>query len=250
MPAPAEYKLVVAIDCQDAIQSASEMSHEGVTGSRFENDWNIWVYPSKVNTNSSGIMVVNELDDNAVAALKSGGKVLLVIPASRVRGDSKGKVALGLSSIFWNTAWTGRQPPHTLGILCDPGQPALAEFPTEYHSNWQWWYLIHSAGAMILDDLPQALRPTVQVIDDWFTNRKLALLFEAKVGPGKLLVTSMDLTSGLDENPVARQMRRSLVDYMGSGKFKPAVVLTVEQVRGLIAEPSLMDHGRHRRNSK
>ena len=30
------------------------------------------------------------------------------------------------------------------------------------------------------------------MIDDWFTNRPLALLFEAKVGKGKLLVSGID----------------------------------------------------------
>ena len=76
-------------------------------------------------------------------------------PPARPRSpDPKlGKVALGFSSIFWNTAWTRRQPPHTLGILCDPKHPLFASFPTDNHSNWQWWYLVSRSGAMILDRL-------------------------------------------------------------------------------------------------
>jgi hypothetical protein len=176
-----------------------------------------------------------------VAELNAGGRVLLMVPPERVRGDPKlGKVALGFSSIFWNTAWTGRQAPHTLGILCDPKHPALADFPTESHSNWQWWYLVSRAGAMILDDLPAKLRPTVQVIDDWFTARKLGLVFEAKLGKGKLLVTSIDLGSGLETNVVARQMRASLLGYMASDRFKPKIEVSADQVSGLMAEPSAM----------
>ena len=167
--------------------------------------------------------------------MNAGGKDLLFIRPERVKGDKLGKVALGFSSIFWNTAWTHRQPPHTLGILCDPKNPALAEFPTDYYSNWQWWYLVSRAGALILDDLPHELRPTVQVIDDWVTNRKLGLIFEGKLGAGKLLVCSIDLKS--DQNPVARQMLRSLFDYASSTRFKPTVVLTPVQVRALMAPP-------------
>src|SRR5512137_1839475 len=37
------------------------------------------------------------------------------------------------------------QAPTTMGILCDPKHPALAEFSTEFHNNWQWWYLVHRA---------------------------------------------------------------------------------------------------------
>ena len=87
---------------------------------------------------------------------------------------------------------------------------------------------------MILDDLPAELHPTVQVIDDWVTNRKLALMFEAKISRGKLLVCSIDLEHELDANPVAHQMRHSLLNYMAGSRFEPAVSLTTQQVRNLI----------------
>jgi hypothetical protein len=237
VPAPARYKLAVNVG------QSSRLSGDGRDGGpTFENDWDLWVYPPKVDTSvPSTVTIVDELTDAAVAALNTGGKVLLMIPPARVKADPKlGKIALGFSSIFWNTAWTGRQAPHTLGILCDPKNPALADFPTESHSNWQWWYLVSRAGAMILDDLPAKLRPTVQVIDDWFTARKLGLVFEAKLGQGKLLVTSIDLSSGLETNLVARQMRASLFRYLASDRFKPKIEVSADQIRGLMAAPSAM----------
>ena len=136
--APARYRLVV-----------------GLAGTPFENDWDVWVYPPHVDASvPAGVRSSHELDAAAQAWLREGGRLLLAIPPDRVRGDELGRVELGFSSIFWNTAWTGRQPPHTLGILCDPEHPALAGFPTETHSNWQWWYLVSRAGALILDGLP------------------------------------------------------------------------------------------------
>jgi hypothetical protein len=164
----------------------------------------------------------------------------LMIPPGKVKGDRLGKVAIGFSSIFWNTAWTHRQPPHTLGILCDPQHPALKCFPTEFHSNWQWWYLVSRAGAMILDDLPPQLRPTVQVIDDWVTARRLGLVFEAKLGKGRLLVCSLDLHGDLDGNPVARQMLQSLLQYMAGDRFQPESEVTAAQIRGLMTPPSAL----------
>ena len=174
---------------------------------------------------SPGVVIAEELNDQALAVLNAGGKVLLLLPPSRVKGDPSAKVELGFSSIFWNTAWTGRQAPTTLGILCDPKHPALASFPTEFHSNWQWWYFISQAEAMILDDLPKELRPTVQVIDDWVTSRKLGLVFEARMGAGSLLVCSIDLRKDLEHNPVARQMLHSLLHCMDSSRFKPKVTV-------------------------
>lgn len=225
VPAPARYKLVVSIGSNSA------------QAPTFENDWDVWVYGPHVSTEPpAGVALLDDLDERAVAALKAGGKALLFVRPDRVKGDSLGPVALGFSSIFWNTAWTHRQPPHTLGILCDPKAPALAEFPTDYHSNWQWWYLVSHAGAMILDGLPNDLRPTVQVVDDWVTNRKLGLVFEAKVGAGKLVVCSIDLRS--EQNPVARQMLHSLLSYMGGNRFNPTVTLKPEQIRGLMSAPA------------
>jgi hypothetical protein len=87
---------------------------------------------------------------------------------------------------------------------------------------------------MILDGLPQELRPTVQVIDDWFTNRRLGLVFEARVGKGRLLVTSMDLGRDLEANIVARQMRHSLLRYAASDRFAPKVELSLDTVRALM----------------
>jgi hypothetical protein len=221
IPAPARYKLVVTLP-----------------GTDFANDWDVWVYPSAakaVTTLPANVSITRELDAATQAKLEAGGTVLLMIPPAHVQPDAqRGKIALGFSSIFWNTAWTNGQAPHTLGILCDPHHPALAGFPTDTSSNWQWWYPITHASPMILDQLPAGLSPLVQVIDDWVTSRKLALVFEARVGSGRLLVTSIDL-NGAALDPVRRQLRASLLSYASGSSFNPTTVLTAAQVRSLIA---------------
>jgi hypothetical protein len=219
LAAPARYRLLVKLE-----------------GTAFENDWDIWVYPAHGAPPAEGVLIADSLTDATLSALSGGRDVLLLIPPDRVRGDSQGKVALGFSTVFWNTSWTGRQEPHTLGILCDPAHPALSEFPTEYHSNYQWWYLIHQAGAMVLDHLGRETRPIVQVIDDWFTNRKLGLVLEGRLGKGRVIVTSIDLRDLPGQNPVARQMRTSLLHYMASDRFRPDTVFSVDAIRRLFAE--------------
>jgi len=221
--APGRFKLVVALD-----------------GTPFENDWDFWVYPrGQADPPLEGVTLARELNAGTLAVLQAGGKVFLVARPDRVLPDPKlGKVELGFSSIFWNTAWTGRQAPHTLGIVCDPKHAALSGFPTDNHTNWQWWYLLAPghAAAMILDQIPPGLKPIVQVIDDWFTARRLGLVFEAKVGKGKLLVSSIDLETGLETNLVARQLRSSLLRYMTSDRFDPQTEITVEQLRILFVQ--------------
>jgi hypothetical protein len=167
--------------------------------------------------------------DEALRQAEQGASVLLLLDPARVKTSSE----IGFSSVFWNTAWTRNQAPHTLGILCDPAHPVFAAFPTESHSNWQWWELIHGAAAMQLDQLPAALRPLVQPIDTWFEARRLGLLFETQVGRGKLMVCSMDLRTNLDERLVARQMLHSVLGYMQSAAFAPANPLGAAEIRGL-----------------
>jgi hypothetical protein len=210
----------------------------GVKDSQIENDWDVWVYPaSKEEDEPDDVLVVNHLHEQAVAALHAGQRVVLVIPPRRVNTEA----VIGFSTVFWNTAWTRNQPPHTLGVLCDPAHPAFSAFPTEYHTNWQWWELIRHSSAMTLDDMPPDLRPVVQVIDTWFEARRLGLVFEARVGGGKLLVTSMDLQSDLPNRAVARQMRRSLLGYVASDSFAPDVSVDLASVQALFRAPSKME---------
>ncbi len=209
----------------------------GIKGTNFTNHWDVWVYPKSVNTTPpASIMITNTLNRSAITKLQQGGSVLLMVPPSQV----KTSVKLGFSSIFWNTAWTGGQPPHTLGILCNPKHPALAKFPTSFHSNWQWWDLITKAATMELDKLPANLHPIVQVVPDWFNPKKLALVFEANVENGKLLVCSIDLNSNLNSRPVARQLRYSLLTYMAGNKFHPTVNLSPEQIKSLLKPLSFL----------
>jgi hypothetical protein len=217
LPAPKKYALVV-----------------GLQGTSFENNWNIWVYPAQLPTDPANVFVTSKFNDAARHTLQAGGLVLLTVPARDVRNYEKDPVKLGFSSIFWNTAWTDRQAPTTLGILCDPNNPALAEFPTEYYSDWNWWYLIHRAGALRLDVLPRGLEPIVRVIDDWVTARPLGLIVEARVGAGKIIICGFDLTDEALTDPVSRQMRKSLLDYLASDKCQPAVTLSYNQVRDLL----------------
>jgi hypothetical protein len=208
------------------------------------NDWDLWVYPDTLSAPEPGsVHECRRLDETAVERLRAGAAVVLFAAPADVRGDALGKVELGFSPIFWNTAWTDRQAPHTLGILCDPQHPALREFPTDDHTDWQWWEPIHCAAAFVLDRLPPMLRPIVQVIDDWFTNRRLAMVFEARIGAGRILVAGMDADGDLDDRPSLRQLRHSLLQYARSDRFRPEVELTLEQLRSLFAEQAVAPPG-------
>src|ERR1019366_7885307 len=114
---------------------------------------------------------------------------------------------------------------------------ALAEFPTEANCDWQWTELLHNARAINLDHLSRDLKPMVSAIDDWNRNYKLGVVFEAKVDGGKLLVCSIDLNNS---NPVAQQLRRSLLDYMAASRFAPTVELGADAIPSVLFDNLVM----------
>ena len=215
--APCRLKLVVEIE-----------------GQPIRNQWDLWVYPAKAAARDAGAIVITRDTAEAWAKAEAGGTVLLIPLKDAIIPPEGPKVVLGFSTIFWNTAWTRRQPPTTMGILCDPRHPVFAGFPTESHSNYQWWYLLkQSRGVLSLQGQDPAWRPLVQVIDDWFTARRLGLVVEAKCGQGRMLISAIDFEqAALD--PVSSQFRDSLLAYMSSERFKPSHVLSKQDFRKMV----------------
>ncbi|GFD68614.1 hypothetical protein [Alteromonas sp. KUL106] len=189
-----------------------------------KNDWNIWVYPdTKAPSFPANIYVTKVWNKATQQRLEAGGTVLLLPNIGDMKGD--------LPSMFTNHFWTsigdkGGQSSAS-GMLIDPNHPLLAHFPTDAHINWNWWDILNNAQPMILDSYdsihpwPKGYRALLQPIDTWKINRKLALIVEAKVGKGKLLISSIDLENDLQNRPATRQLRRSLVAYITSDDFNP-----------------------------
>ena len=195
----------------------------------FKNQWDFWVYPEAAVQEPSAPSVV-ETDDyrKALDLLKQGKTVLL---------EAAGKVTLGSDvvqhylPVFWNTSWFKMRPPHTTGAYIDTSHPLFKyDFPTDSWSNLNWWELLNRAQVMNLMELPRDYQSPIQPIDTWHVSRKLGMLVEARVGKGRLLMTTMDLTADLARRHVARQMRAAILSYMQSPDFKPSLTLTPEQV--------------------
>ncbi|PYS98263.1 MAG: glycoside hydrolase [Acidobacteria bacterium] len=215
---PAHYKLVIGLD-----------------GTAFENDWDFYLYPAAPPVETKTVLVTSSWTA-ASERLAAGGKVLYTPRKSDLDWTSP---PLDWVPVFWNRlmnpAW-GRM----LGMWIDNKHPALRKFPTENYNGWQWTEIVRNARAVNLDNLPRDLQPIVQPIDDWNRNYKLGLIFEAKVGNGKLMVASVDLETLLKSRIAARQLRHSLLSYMESSEFDPKIVITPEQVESLFFDTRIM----------
>ena len=209
-----------------------------IDGTPYRNDYSLWIYPAadKEVAPSEDICVTDDLDAH-LKYLTEGGKVLWFPSKDKHKDQTVG-------GLFQTDYWNYRMfrticenldrpvSPGTLGILTDPGHPALADFPTEFHTNWQWFPIIKQSYPMILDRLSDDYRPIVQVIDNVERNHKLGLLFEFKVGNGKLLVCMSDLKA-VQDKPEARQFYRSILEYMESSAFAPSCSLSAKDLQDL-----------------
>jgi hypothetical protein len=218
----------------EGISKAQKLKLEvSIENTPYKNSWDFWVYPAKQEIINGNVLITEKLDENAEAALKKGGSVLL-LTFGKVGKEKGDKVSISFSPIFWNTAVFKEQKPQTLGILCNPKHPVFSKFPTDYHSDWQWWDPLTHAQVMILDDFPANIRPLIQPIDDWFEARRLALVFEAKTNGGKLMVCSIDLKNISEERLVSKQLMLSILNYMNSESFNPKIEVEMSKINGLI----------------
>ncbi len=237
LPSPGQYILDVC--ATPPPKDDSQLSHMQASQSvpLFQNDWLFWTYPAQVEDSKASNVLVTHNWAEADKALATGGKVLFIPGPNDL--DPKKCPPMKNVPVFWNIQMTVRPPQNPrprfdamLGLLCETNHPALAEFPTDINCDWQWTPLINGVRSVNLSTAPRSLRPIVWAIDDWNRNWRLGVIFECKVGPGRLLVSAIDLDNE-HGGPELRQLRRSLLDYADGEKFQPEVSLTPEQARSL-----------------
>ena len=218
------------------LMKAQKLSLEiSIEGTAYHNSWNIWVYPATTQLQNTEVYYTTSLDEKAKAILNEGGKVFLNAAGKVVKGK---EVSMHFLPVFWNTSWFKMRPPHVTGMLIQNKSSAFDDFPTDYHSDLQWWEIANRSQVMVLEDFPQGFKPLVQPIDTWFVNRRLALIYEAKVGKGKLIVSSADLRGDLVDRPAARQLFYSIQKYMASNAFNPKGEVSFEVINDVFLHPS------------
>lgn len=211
-----------------------------IDGTDYLNTYDLWVYPARDDLDrlKRKVVIARQLTDDVRRLLQQGKRVLLM-------PDSTDLCVGGLfQTDYWNyrmfktVAENNKRTvsPGTLGILCNPQHPLLREFPTEEHTNWQWFAVVKNSHPMMLDNTGAAYRPLVQVIDNIERNHKLGLVFEFAVGRGKVLVVMADLDRAADF-PEGQAFYRSILQYMRSRDFDPSTQISFDDLQALFTTP-------------
>ena len=207
-----------------------------IDGTEARNSYELWVYPRKT-VDKKNVVIAKNLTPDVVASLEKGAKVLWM-------PDSLPYTVGGLfQTDYWNyrmfkTICENNKKavsPGTLGILTRPEHPIFKGFPTEMHTNWQWFPVIKESHPLVLDNFAKDYLPIVQVIDNIERNHKLGLVMEWKVGAGKLLVCMSDLEKA-SQYLEGRAFYQSVLSYMRSSDFNPQSEITIPDLMKTLKE--------------
>ncbi len=228
------------IDLSHLTEASKLILTLSVEGKEEPNTYELWAYPSENNLEElkAQTLIARTLTPDVLLRLKQGEKVLLM----------PGESELTVGGLFTTDYWNYRMfktisennnrhvSPGTLGILTDPAHPLFNSFPTDEHTNWQWFPIIKVSTPFKLDNTATDYRPIVQVIDNVERNHKLGLVFEFTVGKGKLLVVMSDLEKA-SEYPEGKQFYLSVLQYMHSDAFAPKTAITIADLHRLMTTP-------------
>lgn len=218
-----------------AVKKASRLTVSLTVADEITNEWNIWVYPD-IKEDAGDVLISKTWDAATKQALKDG-KTVLFMP----------KLVAGPHTIpaqflppFWSPLFKTAQS-STMGLLMDPKHPVFKDFPTDFHTDWQWFDVLvtkklpkstawmwsgFDTYAPVIENLPTDYRPIIQPIDHFYRNKRLGLLFEGTYGNGKIMICAADLDKDTDRRIAAPHLKQSILNYMNSEDFAPTLQLT------------------------
>lgn len=215
--------------------------------SKARNSYDLWIYPVNDKPLLAGdqVKLFTQYDESLQQYLSQGGTALLMPDHNTYPDQTVGGLFI---TDYWNFSMfktiseNAGKPvsPGTMGLLIDQTHPIFKDFPTETYSNWQWWPAVKASNPLILDKLADKIHPIVETIDNVERMHFLGLMFECRVGEGKILVCMADLKNHLNykEN---KQLYRAMIGYMNSDQFVPKDSLTPEELKDLFTSEKKTD---------
>ncbi|MGL4851693.1 MAG: beta-glycosidase [Phocaeicola sp.] len=229
----------ISFSLSELTQSAALQLNLKVVGTRYRNSYPLWVYKeTKTQKLPARIKLFTEPNDELWSYLEKGGTAWLM----PTQGSHPDQTVGGLfTNDYWNYSMfksiseNAKKPvsPGTLGYLIANEHPLFATFPTESHSNWQWWPATKLANPLILDNLSTPIDLVVEAIDNVERNHRLGVLFECKVGKGKLFVSMIDLHKGKESYKECNQLYQSIGNYLASKAFNPTQSVDASELKML-----------------
>lgn len=193
-----------------------------------KNFWPFWVFGRAVAPRPSNSILETSSFDEAVVALAKGGTVLYTGPSAKSAKSH-------FKPVYWSTGHfrNANAELSTLGYSIRADHLALRGFPTEDWADWQWYNLVEGGVKHGIADLPQDIDPIVMPVPDLHYSTPMGMLFELKVGAGRLMVCGLNLSD--KTLPEVCAIRKSILSYMESKDFNPTASVDPETFKEAFA---------------
>ena len=207
---------------------------------RAQNDWSAWVYPaqSKIENQKSitfpplyaarpllpllqhlgaqplpqesplpahAVFVVRQPTLETLAAVETGASLICLAPQ---------ELFPTVPNRFKPAWWLGSPNDCNAGTVVYP-HPVTRAIAPDGWCDLGWYHLLEGAQAVVLDHFPAQPAVLVRGLDVHTVCRSKALLFEARVGDGSLIVSGLRLEPAADA-PESAWLLDRLIEYAGT----------------------------------
>lgn len=186
----------------------------------------VWVYQKTSPECPKNVYETRVFDEQTRAVLQNGGRVYLSPDADRE--SLPNSIKTQFTTDFWSVGTFAEQE-GGMGQLIDTEHPIFRNFPTDFHTDWQWW-IVATKRAVVL---PRPMKTIITEMDSYAFLRPMAQMIEFRCLKGKVLLSTMELHKS-QQYPEVRALQASIYTYLSGENFEPAEEITEEELSMLV----------------
>lgn len=186
----------------------------------------VWVYKKTSPECPKNVYETRVFDEQTRAVLQNGGRVYLSPDADKE--SLPNSIKTQFTTDFWSVGTFADQE-GGMGQLIDTEHPIFKEFPTDFHTDWQWWIMATKRAVI----LPHPMKTIITEMDSYAFLRPMAQMIEFRCLKGKVLLSTMELHKS-QQYPEVKALQASIYMYLSGENFEPAEEITEEELSMLV----------------
>lgn len=186
----------------------------------------VWVYQKTSPECPKNVYETRVFDEQTRAVLQNGGRVYLSPDADKE--SLPYSIKTQFTTDFWSVG-TFTDQEGGMGQLIDTEHPIFKEFPTDFHTDWQWWIMATKRAVI----LPHPMKTIITEMDSYAFLRPMAQLIEFRCLKGKVLLSTMELHKS-QQYPEARALQTAIYEYLSGEDFEPSEEIAEEELSMLV----------------
>lgn len=186
----------------------------------------IWVYRKTTPVCPENVYETRAFNVKTREILQNGGRVYLSPDADKE--SLPNSIKTQFTTDFWSVGTFADQE-GGMGQLIDTEHPIFKEFPTDFHTDWQWWIMTTKRAVI----LPHPMKTIITEMDSYAFLRPMAQMIEFRCLKGKVLLSTMELHKS-QQYPEVRALQASIYTYLSGENFEPAEEITEEELSMLV----------------